>query len=684
MSFIDLAIVIATMGGVLASAIYVRRFTRSVADYLSANRCAGRYLLTVADGISGLGAVTVVALWEKFYQGGLAALHWGTMLAPITLILAMSGWVIYRYRQTRAMTLAQFFERRYSRRFRVFAGFMCFTAGLLNYGIFPAVTGRFLIYFTDLPVYSSTFWGIELNWTLGVVMAFMLGLALVVTLNGGQIAVMVSDFLQGQLANICFLVLLVVLLWLIPWPTMLETLKSAPAGQSKINPFDQNELPDFSPIYFLMMSFITVYIYKVWQGSQGYNASATSPHEAKMALVLAQFRGLVTFLLIPIAAVAAWTLLNGTAQPEATAAAQMQLDHLAATGGEQLAAQLTTTVALRELLPVGVLGLLTVVMLMAALSTDSTYLHSWGSIFIQDVLSPIRQAQGKPRLTPQQHLRWLRQAAFLVAVFAWTFSILFPVQEYILMYFQATGAIFTGGAGAVLIGGLYWRRGSTSAAWTAMIVGSVLSVAGVLLINIGWPSLVPWLKDTYPGSDWIARLPEDFYLNGLEWAFCISLLASSLYVIVSLLSRQKPIDFDKLYYRGEYAVAAAEGEPDYVPQVDKTRIAAWRRWLGITEEHTRGDLWIYGLKYAVFVWTFVIGFLGLTVAYLLGFMRSDESWSIWWTISVASTALMGAVTTVWFLIGGFKDLFVMIRRLRTLQRDATDDGTVTEHLADSS
>lgn len=269
---VDLIILVSILAAVLGTALYVRRYTLSVADFLSANRCAGRYMLTIADGIAGVGAVTIVASWEKFYQGGFGAMHWGGMLAPVGLVLALSGWVIYRYRQTRALTLPQFLERRYSRRFRLFAGFLCFFSGVLNYGIFPAVTGRFLIYFLDLPIYTSTLSaiglpGVELNWTLGLVMACVLGVALTITLNGGQIAVIVSDFLQGQLANICFLVLLGVILWLLPWGDLMNTLKTqAEPGKSKLNPFDQGKLPDFSPMFFLMMAVLQVYTYRVWQG----------------------------------------------------------------------------------------------------------------------------------------------------------------------------------------------------------------------------------------------------------------------------------------------------------------------------------------------------------------------------------------------------------------------------------
>lgn len=37
---------------------------------------------------------------------------------------------------------------------------------------------------------------------------------------------------------------------------------------------------------------------------------------------------------------------------------------------------------------------------------------------------------------------------------------------------------------------------------------------------------------------------------------------------------------------------------------------------------------------------------------------------------------MAIIVIVWFTIGGFKDLKVMIHRLRTMKRDDSDDGFV--------
>ena len=153
MHWLDWTIVVVMLAFIIATALSTKKYMLSVADFLSANRCAGKYLLGVADGISGLGAVSIIALFEMNYKAGFTASWWKLMLLPVGVIIASTGWVQYRFRQTRAMTMAQFFEIRYSRSFRVFAGIMGYISGIINFGIFPAVGGRFFQYFCGFPTY---------------------------------------------------------------------------------------------------------------------------------------------------------------------------------------------------------------------------------------------------------------------------------------------------------------------------------------------------------------------------------------------------------------------------------------------------------------------------------------------------------------------------------------------------
>src|SRR5688572_18654407 len=151
MHWIDWLLVAAPLALVMAFAVYTRRYVHDVVDFLAGGRCAGRYLLANARGEADSGLSNTMARFEVILVSGFVLNFWEKLTTPVVLLLAITGFVIYRYRETRAMTLAQFFEMRYSRGFRLYMGLLAFLSGILNYGIFPAVSARFFIYFLDLP-----------------------------------------------------------------------------------------------------------------------------------------------------------------------------------------------------------------------------------------------------------------------------------------------------------------------------------------------------------------------------------------------------------------------------------------------------------------------------------------------------------------------------------------------------
>ena len=71
---LDWIIIASFVGTLLVVALCLKKYTRSVADFLVANRCAGRYLIAVGQGMGTFGVTSMVANFEKFYQAGFASM----------------------------------------------------------------------------------------------------------------------------------------------------------------------------------------------------------------------------------------------------------------------------------------------------------------------------------------------------------------------------------------------------------------------------------------------------------------------------------------------------------------------------------------------------------------------------------------------------------------------------------
>src|ERR1051326_7733990 len=203
--------------------------------------------------------------------------------------------------------------------------------------------------------------------------------------------------------------------------------------------------------------------------------------------------------------------------------------------------------ALAVLLPPGLLGLIVAAVLAAFISTNGTCLHSWGSIFVQDVILPFHR---KP-LSPKAHIRLLQLTIIGVAVFAFLFSVYIKPTQFLAMFFAITAAVFGGGAGAAIIGGLYWKRGTTYGAWAAMLSGMVLSLVGFLLKQTDAKTLAG-LSDVVPRLGDVALFIRN-HLTGQEQTFFVMCAATLIYVLVSLLGPRQITNMDKLLHRGRYA-----------------------------------------------------------------------------------------------------------------------------------
>ena len=663
---IDWLIVLALFGTLVTIVVGTRKYMRGVADFLSAGRCGGRYVLCVSEGMAGMGAITLLAFWQMYSQGGFTSIWWNLPNWPLIFILSLTGWVLYRFRRTRAMTMAQFLEMRYSRRFRICAGFLAFLSGLVNFGIFPYVNATFFIYFCGLPK-TFALLGLTVS-TFPLLMMCSLSISLFCTFSGGQIAIIVTDFLQGVFAQVVLITTCIVMLTTIGWDRISEGLMTAEAGKSWLNPFDIEKIEGFDLTYFIILYFWWFYTWKTWQGTQGYNSSAKTPHEARMSGIWGTWRYFAQEMLLPIFAVCAIAVLHHPDFASLLKPAQDTLNGMA--DNKFMQSQMTVPLALSRIIPIGLMGALTALMMAASFGTEQAYLHSWGSIFVQDVVMPLR---GKP-LSPRSHIWLLRASIFGVAVFIFLFSLYYTPSDFIRMYFALTGSIYVAWAGACIVGGLYWSYGTTAGAWTSMIVGSNLAFWGLVVRQIaetkpGEKGFLAAVQGWLYQSDWLHRsIVWIGHFDGQRMFVFAAAVAIVAYILVSLLTCRWKFDLDKMLHRGAYAV-----QDDVVEgQAGGSRF--WRI-LGVGPEFSRWDRRVY---IASLLWVFLWGgvFLAGTLWHVFVRPIPVSTWLSFWHFLVWMAIVLAMVIVSILFIGGIGNMREMFALLRTRERDHTDDGSV--------
>ena len=159
-------------------------------------------------------------------------------------------------------------------------------------------------------------------------------------------------------------------------------------------------------------------------------------------------------------------------------------------------------------------------------------------------------------------------------------------------------------------------------------------------------------------------------INGQEyWGIGMGISALS-YIIVSLIGKKEPYNMDKLLNRGKYAIS---GEVEIINDIPDR---GWKM-LGIGKEFTKTDKLIYVVNYlwtGIWTLTFIIGTI-----YNLSHDVSNDAWMTFWKYYLVIQIGMALISIVWFTWGGYRDLRVMLKKLKYDERDHSDDGWVTEN-----
>lgn len=549
MSWLDWLIVLAPLAFVMYMGYRSRAYVRGVADFLSAGRICGRYVISVADDACGLSIITLVAFVEVQYKTGFAMTFWNNVTIPLALLLALTGYCFYRFRETKAMSLGQFLEMRYNRPLRIFAAALRSLSEMLANMICPAVAARFFIYFLGLPHHFSLF-GIQIP-TFMVVVSIVLTLAIAIICMGGTLALIITDTIQGLLCYPMLVVFTVFVLITFSWTDeIIPVMADRIAGESFLNPYDISSLRDFN-LFALIVTVIATILHRAsWIGA-GNTTAAKTPHEQKMASVLGTWRNGFSRVFYILLAVTILTLLNhrdfapkareikttissrvaeelvsepalrkeliakAAAIPEhhhtigvdAPLSQEKNLDsaYLDAAfdtlrkGGNgnarfqefrTLYNQMMLPMTMRSILPAGMMGLFCLLMVLMMISTDDSRIYSAALTISQDIIVPLR----KKGFTPEQHIRVIRLVSIGVGGFFFFGSFLMAQLDYINLFTTIMCSMWLGGCGPVMIFGLYSRFGTSAGAFASLLSGMFLSLGGIF-VQRNWADMVyPWLE----------------------------------------------------------------------------------------------------------------------------------------------------------------------------------------------
>jgi SSS family solute:Na+ symporter len=429
--------------------VLARKYVGGVADYLVAGRELGTYLGIATLAATEIGTITFMYNAEFGYRYGFAAFLPALISGVVMIVVGRTGVVIARFREMKLMTVPEFFEKKYSRGLRLLTGILVAVGGILNMGVFLKIEGEFLTIVS----------GINIKYLVAVMTAILL-LELTYTVVGGMVAVVVTDFIQYALLSVATILVSIFAINHAGWAHMVDKVAHT-LGSAGFNPLEN---PKFGWSFLFWQILLWFSVHTCWQTTAMRMFSTRSPETSKKVMTWTGFIFLGRGMLPMIWGIAALTLF-GTGPLLAGSP-------LPVVNGHTLAPIDAMPAMLAQILGPGIKGIVVAGMLAATMSVNSSYLLGWSAVISQDIVLPLRQIMHKPQLSSRRQIFVNRLANLFVSLFLMFWGLYYTPPGAVYLYLNITGTIFLAGAFACVLGGLYWKKASTTGGYMAMILGA--------------------------------------------------------------------------------------------------------------------------------------------------------------------------------------------------------------------
>jgi len=449
--------------------ILVRKYVRQLSDFIVAGRSLRLFIAIATMTGTELGLVTVMYNAELGFKHGFSAFHVALIESICILTIGLTGFIVYRLRQMKIMTIPEFYERRFGRKTRIVGGIILALGGILNMGLFLQAGARFMMGVTG---YSNPA-GLQLF------MSVMLIMVLVYTVLGGMVSVVLNDFIQFIVLSVGMLLGSFFILDKFGW----EKLFAIPAAVNNsawYNPLAEGS--GFGSIYVIFMVALSLSAGALWQSGTLRALSAKSPKVAKQLYAWSSISYMARRVIPMFWGISAFVFIAQS--PQLLAAFQ---------GEDALNSQFGMPIFIAKIIPSGFLGILAAGMFAAFMSTHDSYLLSWSSVITQDIVAPLK----KNRLSDAMRLLITRVSIVCIGLFLLVWGLWFEAPVSLWNYMAVTGTIYLAGAFTVIVAGLYWKRASSAGAMIALLAG-LLAILGIGPWTHG--DSVPWyITDKFIG-----------------------------------------------------------------------------------------------------------------------------------------------------------------------------------------
>jgi SSS family solute:Na+ symporter len=443
----------------MAAGLAMRKYISRVDDFLVAGREMDVFLGIASLAATEFGIVTCMYAAQNGYLYGFAGGTPGILMAIAMLFVGLTGFCIKPLRDSGVVTLPELIEKRFGPRIRWASGVVIVLGGLLNMGVFLRVGGEFLVQVSGIESHTSG----NKHHYLEIMMTVLLVGVAVYTILGGMLSVLVTDFLQFVVMSAGLIAVTVLILYKVGWDTIVKTVE-VNHGAAGFNPFVNKEL---GWSYVVFQAFLNTAAVLTWQTTIARVLAARDTATGRKIYTRTSFFFVCRFLIPGLWGIAALAIVGKVGN---TREAMPRY--------------------LGEAVPAGLMGLLIAAMLAADMSTDSSYMLTWGSVIYNDIMAPFRRT----RWSERKGLFANRCIVALIGVFLLFYGLWYPLEGAIWDYLAITGTIYLASMSVLLIACCYWPRANSWGAAASIVVSAAIPITYLVLKQTA--STSKWATET--------------------------------------------------------------------------------------------------------------------------------------------------------------------------------------------